>query len=225
MYLTALVLQPRTRMGQRLLADVQLMHRAVMSGFGPQVGNTAGPGRVLWRVDFDEPGQPLLYVQSAGQPDLPALASAVGAADAGRSRSLDPLWDRLVEGTTLSFRLTANPSRTLTGAGQRDPERWRGKRVPHLTPAGQVEWLLRKGASSGFTVPTNRLGAPEAAVIGRRVAHARRGPADVSVYQVTYAGRLRIDDPTRFRQAVTAGIGPAKGYGCGLISLARSARS
>src|SRR5207247_1520796 len=187
MYLTLLALQPRTRLGQRLLADIQLLHRAVMSGFGTGIGYAAGPGRVLWRLDQDQPQRPLLYVQSGKQPDLPALTTAAGAVEGARSRQLDPLWERLVQGLTLSFRLTANPGRTLTGVGQRDPERWRGKRVPHQTPESQVEWLLRKASDSGFTIPTNHLGSPQVSVIDRRLAHGRRGKADVSIYQVTYA--------------------------------------
>jgi hypothetical protein len=40
----------------------------------------------------------------------------------------------------------------------------------------------------------------------------------------TPAGRLRVTDPDTLRNALPAGIGPAKGYGQGLLTLAPSQR-
>jgi CRISPR system Cascade subunit CasE len=35
-----------------------------------------------------------------------------------------------------------------------------------------------------------------------------------------FEGRLLITDPDALRAALVTGIGPAKGYGCGLLTLA-----
>ena len=38
---------------------------------------------------------------------------------------------------------------------------------------------------------------------------------------ITYEGNLRVTDADLFRKSLTRGVGRARGYGCGLISLAR----
>jgi CRISPR system Cascade subunit CasE len=42
----------------------------------------------------------------------------------------------------------------------------------------------------------------------------------VTVTRVTYDGRLRVVDPDALRRTLTAGLGKAKAYGCGLMTLA-----
>lgn len=37
---------------------------------------------------------------------------------------------------------------------------------------------------------------------------------------VTFDGRLEVTDPAALRRTLTQGIGKAKAYGCGLITLA-----
>ncbi|MBN0632140.1 type I-E CRISPR-associated protein Cas6/Cse3/CasE, partial [Pseudomonas aeruginosa] len=44
----------------------------------------------------------------------------------------------------------------------------------------------------------------------------------ISVLRAAFEGRLRISRQDAFGQALVAGIGPAKAFGCGLLSLARS---
>ena len=42
----------------------------------------------------------------------------------------------------------------------------------------------------------------------------------VTFRQATFDGVLRVDDPTLLRDSLVSGIGRAKGYGCGLLTLA-----
>jgi CRISPR system Cascade subunit CasE len=46
----------------------------------------------------------------------------------------------------------------------------------------------------------------------------RRAP--VSLVTVTFDGRLEVTEPQLLRRALTHGIGKAKAYGCGLLTLA-----
>lgn len=48
----------------------------------------------------------------------------------------------------------------------------------------------------------------------------RRQAAKITVEAVRFDGHLVVTDPVAFAEAVTAGIGRAKAYGCGLLSLA-----
>ncbi len=107
--------------------------------------------------------------------------------------------ETLVEaGRRYAFRLLANP--TVCRAG---------KRVPLLRQAAQTEWLERKGARHGFSLLS-------AAITGR----SRWTHKNISAEQVRFDGILQARDPARLREALTAGIGPAKAFGCGLLSLA-----
>ncbi|MGC5410083.1 type I-E CRISPR-associated protein Cas6/Cse3/CasE, partial [Streptomyces sp. DT225] len=42
----------------------------------------------------------------------------------------------------------------------------------------------------------------------------------VSIVTVTFDGHLEVTDPAVFRRALMQGIGKAKAYGCGLLTLA-----
>ncbi len=53
----------------------------------------------------------------------------------------------------------------------------------------------------------------------------KRGEKDTRTHQVkltrvTFDGRLRVLDPAVFRRTLTSGLGKAKAYGCGLMTLA-----
>ena len=42
----------------------------------------------------------------------------------------------------------------------------------------------------------------------------------VTLATVAFDGVLEVSDPGALREALASGIGPAKGYGCGLLTLA-----
>jgi len=43
----------------------------------------------------------------------------------------------------------------------------------------------------------------------------------VTLVTVTYDGLLEVTDPDALRRTLTRGLGRAKAYGCGLLTLAR----
>jgi CRISPR system Cascade subunit CasE len=80
----------------------------------------------------------------------------------------------------------------------------------------------------GFAITGNGLGAENLAVVERRTLRFSRhsGPVDdrrrdvVSLTTVTVAGELEVTSAGALRQALAGGLGRAKGYGCGLLTLA-----
>jgi CRISPR system Cascade subunit CasE len=54
----------------------------------------------------------------------------------------------------------------------------------------------------------------------RRTLRFRRGQQTVTLRVATFDGRFRVVDPTALRAALVNGIGRAKAYGCGLMTLA-----
>ncbi len=54
----------------------------------------------------------------------------------------------------------------------------------------------------------------------RRSFRKKNGAKPVVLHVATFEGRLRITDTTTFTERLLNGIGPAKSYGCGLLTLA-----
>jgi CRISPR system Cascade subunit CasE len=78
-------------------------------------------------------------------------------------------------------------------------------------------------------IPETALGAQEAMVSERHTARFDRPITEgderlkrgrVSISHVTYQGVLDVTDAPALRRALTTGMGRAKAYGCGLMTLA-----
>jgi CRISPR system Cascade subunit CasE len=118
------------------------------------------------------------------------------------------------------------------------PHKRRGFRVAHRTAAHQLNWLLIRAERHGFCIPEAHMGpgidvgadttlaaagtAPAVSLVARdtlRFSKGKDGPR-VTLSTATFQGRLRVTDPATLRHALLEGIGPAKGYGQGLLTLA-----
>jgi CRISPR system Cascade subunit CasE len=220
MFLTRMPLNPARRGCKFLLASPQAMHAAVLSAFPPGTDVDGLQGRVLWRVDFQHP-HVYLYIVSPEEPDLTHLVEQAGwpLASSWETVSYAPRLSRLETGEVMAFRLTANPVKQ-----SRDPEML-GKRLPHVTAAQQRDWLLRRSEAHGFRVPIGVDGEPDV-LVSRRNRHSfRRGNGMVTLVTAQFDGRLEIIDVDIFRRTLSHGLGRAKSYGCGLLTVAGVSRS
>lgn len=218
--LSRILVDPRSRGARALIGNPQAMHAAVMAAFGElSPGDGARP---LWRLD-PHGGGFALYLSGPGTPDLTGLLRQMDLTEAAaRNASMEPFLSRLGAGQTWTFRLTANPVMSVSqGEGKR------GKVVPHVTVAQQMTWLEAKSHQHGFRIETTDDGdGPDAAVTERRDLVFFKGtPGSASSRKVSlrtarFDGRLQITDADLIRNALTQGIGRARAYGCGLMSLA-----
>ena len=218
LYLSRLTLDPTDRRVRRELTNVYELHRTVMSGFPPKLPEGE---RVLFRLDEGHAGRPVLLVQSQTAPDWGTLvAGYLLPAD-----PFDPIPNPAVKrveldfraGQLLRFRLRANPTVKQKRDGQKQ-----GRRVAIAREEKQLDWLGRKAEAGGFLIrPTDvRVAEP-----GREFGLTRQDPqADkrhhVELHVVQFDGVLQVADPDVFTATLRAGIGSAKGFGCGLLSLA-----
>jgi CRISPR system Cascade subunit CasE len=226
MYLSRIQLNPRRRDAWRLLGNPQRMHAAVLASFpAPPTGDLAGDPRVLWRLDQDRECY-FLYVVSPDQPDFAHLAEQAGwpTTERGVSKPYGEFLDRLAAGQQWAFRLAANPTRYVPAK-----EGGRAKRLAHVTVLQQETWLLEKAASAGFGVTTTAresidgaVQIPEVAVTQRATrSFHRNGARDpVTLGTAQFDGRLEVVDAEALRRALVVGVGSAKAYGCGLMTLA-----
>lgn len=94
-----------------------------------------------------------------------------------------------------------------------------GRRRP-LASEELVAWLAQRAPSAGFAFDAENLVLQPGYAYARLPA-PRPGQKEISIRfrAVRYDGILTVTDPDRLRQAVASGIGPAKGFGFGLLSL------
>ncbi|WP_406109019.1 type I-E CRISPR-associated protein Cas6/Cse3/CasE [Micromonospora globbae] len=221
MYLTRFLVNSARRDARKLLASPQAMHAAVLSGFPRPEGHTRDDARTLWRVDQRRDGQVVLYVVSPTEPDLTHLVEQAGWPTSGetwQTRAYDRLLNSLEKGQRWAFRLTANPSRT----GRKAEGSPTTQRFGHVTAAQQIEWLTSRAQRNGFAVARQADGELNLVTYDRQVRRFSRnhGQRPVTLVTVTYDGVLDIEDPILFRRVLTQGIGHARAYGCGLLTLA-----
>lgn len=241
-HLTRVLLNSHRRGCRHLLSSPQRMHAAVLSSFPPGASAPTPEGRVLWRVDPLPNGAHALYIASPAVPDVSSIVEQAGwntAEGTPLTRSLDPLLDGLREGQAWRFRVTVNP--TYTRADERDAQ-GRSKVLAHVTAAQQVRWFKDRAGGRGFALLTSEeLGGDQAqlAVPGERGSQEgdeqlpvldlverstrrfERQGRTVTLQQATFEGALRVTDVDEFRHLLTHGLGRAKGYGCGLMTLSR----
>ncbi|MBI4336993.1 MAG: type I-E CRISPR-associated protein Cas6/Cse3/CasE [Chloroflexi bacterium] len=236
MYLSRLILNLRSRAVQQDLADCHSLHQRLMSGF-PQAPNP-GDGRahfgVLYRLDVDHhAGRAMVLVQSQPQPNwfhlpLGYLRDTGGDPKNPDSKCVDQAYESLRAGSVLAFRVRANPTRKIDTKSSPDGQRRNGKRVELKKEEDQVQWLRRKGEGAFrlLSVRTNNSVANVRAVPERLTGFRRAQDQGqdvarrITVASVLFDGQLQVDDPYRFHQLLVNGIGPAKAYGCGLLSIA-----
>ncbi|WP_436501678.1 type I-E CRISPR-associated protein Cas6/Cse3/CasE [Actinokineospora sp. HUAS TT18] len=215
MHLTRFEINTARRGARELLASPQRMHAAVLASFPNHQREVTDSGRVLWRVDHAR-NQAVLFVLSPHQPDLTHLVEQAGwpATHGWLTRPYSGLLDQLAKGQHWAFRLAANPTRSLPNGATR------GQRVGHVTVAQQTGWLLDRAERLGFAIAPAAHDTLDIAITHRHTWKFQRGGGTVTLATAVFEGRLEVTDPHALRGALTHGIGPAKSYGCGLLTLA-----
>jgi CRISPR system Cascade subunit CasE len=228
MFLSKLVLNLRNPQARRDLAHAYELHRTLMNEYPyTRLKNQCD---LLFRVEAARTGPAVVLVQTQADPSWSNLSSGYLLAPAefkhfevGAIRS----------GQRLRFRLRANPTKRVAAKNERLGNVMAGKRVGLVTEADQIRWLLRKGESGGFRIPGQWVDArhPETgaaeqlpnfrvdAVPEGRDRNGKPGH-DGEFVAVRFDGVLEVTDPNLFQQTISSGIGSAKAFGFGLLSVA-----
>jgi len=195
----------RSRIAVHWLANPYRVHQRLKMAF-------EGGERLLYRIEETPDGTQIL-IQSDVPPDWEAAFATFAVL--GRSPEHKRFEPHLAEGRCHRFRLLANPIVTrqvdVEGGGHK------GKRIGLLRNEDQQAWLQRKLEACGAVL--------EACTISPRgLQRSRRNPQKDDAVQthlaVQFDGVLRVRDVDAVTAALEHGIGPAKAYGFGLLSLA-----
>lgn len=239
LHLSRLIPNLRSDSVRRDLANPYEMHRTLMRAFAS--AEDGGPGRVLWRREALLRGSlPAVLVQSIDAPAwerLPSdwLCSSLRPAGEIAAVCESKPWKPAFSASQLlRFRLRANPTKRLSARstgpdGKPVDSAWVGKRVEIVDPEQQVQWLARHGGDGGFRLAQVRAASPPPspvfavtdAVDGKTMSMKRAYGATMRIthLSVLFEGLLEVTDPQRFADKVARGIGPAKAFGFGLLSL------
>lgn len=206
LYLSRLILNPRSRQVRAELINPYEMHRTLLRS----VDADRQEAGLLFRVDVARAtGVPTVLVQSQVEPNWGYLQEAqaylLPAHD--DNPALKPFLPRLNAGQLLQFRLRANPTM----------RRLDGKRVGRYREDEQREWLDRKLSLAGCRLTMCQIVKEDMVEAGKHEAGHR---VKMPLLAVRFDGVLQVADPAALEQALRQGIGSAKAFGFGLLSLA-----
>ena len=245
LYLSRLLLNPRSRQVVSELAEPYEMHRTLMRAFPKATDDSQVKAReefgVLFRAEVDDQQAVIkVYVQSRVEPDWSVLNELNDylCADTGMPeyeyKDIMQACRKIQNGQILSFRLRVNPTKRI--AKHDDP--MKGKRVELTRDDEQIDWLIRKGQerekgkSGGFEILMKNIRdakdverqVPRVTVYreGKQKGRKREaGSGHVTTHlAVLFDGLLRVMDTDAFLETLACGIGPAKAFGFGLLSIA-----
>jgi len=190
----------------RVLWKLFVPHKCGDGPFCPE--NAEASRDFLFRVEKSDGGQAEILMQSMREP---VLAHKEVRLIACREYGLS-----LHTGQILRFLLVANPIKTIDDEHDRKNAKGEAKkcRVPLVDDGEQRTWLGRKFVQCAHL---------ESLEVDRKPpVYFRKHKEHIAgkIQPVMYQGTLTVQDPVAFQEIVQQGIGPAKAFGCGLLSLA-----
>lgn len=241
MYLSRLILNPRSRQVRNELADPYEMHRTVSRAFpNGEFGkerSEENATNILFRVDLHPRTRvPTLLVQSRQKPDWSFLVKTseflensevsdarfknylLGENDLPldvENPAVKELNLQLREGQVLAFRLRANPTVKKDREGRKQ-----GRRVGLIHEEDQHKWLVRKLESAGAVLISVNI-VNEQFTRGKLFVQKEKEKR-LNFLSVQFDGVLQVKDPNNLVNSIFTGFGSAKGLGFGLLSLARA---
>lgn len=192
----------------QLVARQYEMHRFVYGILKP----VAGEDRVLYRTEVlpDRSGLPTLSVLIQHSSRLSPIL------DAGDQRFASIEHKRVsieISPGTYRFRLRANPVKAVP----HDKPGVRGKRRGLSSDDERKSWLFERFADHGMNIQRLEC-VPEPFVEFSK--NGSRGRGKIAIAGVMYNGIVRIQNPERTAVILENGVGRARAFGYGLVSLA-----
>lgn len=225
LFLSRLLLNPRNAQVRKEVALPYELHRTLLCAF-PQgkvhVERTDQDAvGMLFRLDEESrQGLIVVLVQSRAAPDWDFLSDKRDGR--GQPYLLPParlpdhrpnpaitefnLAEKLSAGQILSFRLRANPT-----VKKDRPGKDQGRRVGITDENQQLAWLERKAEQGGFRIVQ---------VYTHKDGRLKDENRQLEHFAVQFDGKLLVTDALKLANTVASGIGSAKGFGFGLLSLA-----
>lgn len=213
------------------------------SEFWRDFGSEYRAHRQIWELFTDGPERKrdFLYRQETfgSMPTFYAVSERKPVNRGGlwhiESKTYDPV---LREGQRLAFDLRANPIRTKCDAEgkhhrhdvvmevkrklkQQDPPRTSRPSEPEIVQQAGFVWLATRAELQGFEIKAGEVRADGY----RQQRFFKLGKSKpIQFSTIDYTGLLTVTDPEAFLKMLFTGIGPAKGFGCGMVMVRPAGR-
>lgn len=223
MYLSRLILNPRSRQVRNELADLYEMHRTICNAFPHGLfkaqRNEENTTNILFRVDLRPRTRiPTLLVQSRQKPEWSFLEAPkdylLGANELPldvENPAIKEVNLQLHDGQILAFRLRANPTKRIKESA---------KRIGLIREEDQHKWLEHKLEAAGAALVTVNI-LNDQFVYGKLFIEQEKKKR-MNLLSVQFDGVLQVKDKDKLVSTIFTGFGSAKGLGFGLLSLART---
>lgn len=171
------------------------IHRVLWTMF-PNMPEAVRP--FLFRVESQKTGLPSsVLIQSELKPQKPPQKTVLEY----KTKEFKSAFEI---GQKLKFLLCVNPTKRLIADGSR---------VPFIRDDEQIKWLKDKLADAA--------NLSVLVIKSKNNIYFLKGGRPGKILTVTFEGVLEIKNKEPFMNLFEKGIGPAKGFGCGMLSLAR----
>lgn len=191
----------------RTLSDAQRLHEVIAKA-SPHDGAV---GRTLWRLDSTSRGM-VLYVVAPSPVDEVTLRDNLGGRTQVRPYVIPD--DVVAKGSMVKFKLKANPAINTTVNGVT-------KRKALTSRKDRVSWLERVASNNGFTFNHTDVEVRDAEE-GRVIMNRRENKGGKhALHCAEFSGVVTVTDTEKFLAALYNGVGKARAFGCGLITLTR----
>ncbi len=242
-YLSRLILNPRSRQVRRDIGNKREMHRTVCKAFPSIEVDSSLPQHlrnsprqeynILFRLEMDERrGEIGLLVQSTIKPDWSLLPEDYLRNDVDDSlacKAIHENLDAIENGTKLIFRLQANPTKRIGKSVEIADARFKPsansktrRRVDLRTDEERINWLMRRGNMAGFALGKVNIkpDVNNVSSIQQGRMRVRKKQRTATFGLVVFEGVLIVTDTEKLNEALISGIGQGKAYGFGLLSVA-----
>lgn len=203
--LSLLTLNAQSQKCRNDMRNLQAMHRRIM-GLFPQTPSAQARKEfgVLWRVEPTE--SPTLLLQSSVEPDFSSLPDRYASFE---HKNIDNHLASFRNGQIVRYRVMVNPVRSSRAGGRND-------QTP-IPFAEHSEWWESRSKRIGLSP----LDTP--VLIGQPAKRLRRNDVDPSlpIYSTRVDGIAEVADADNLRSAIENGVGRAKAWGCGLLTVAK----
>jgi CRISPR system Cascade subunit CasE len=173
----------------------------------------------LFRVDPQPGGRVVILVVSAIRPDWDYAFHNAGHLLAAKPSEPRPVEFNVDTGACFRFHLLANPTKKVETLSKEQRhakvDKRHGRRVP--VPTSELEgWLSRRAERCGFRLESIDLLQPGYVYVNKK-PDRENGQC---MRSARYGGILEVTCVDSFRDTLVRGIGPAKAFGFGLLSVA-----
>lgn len=220
MYLSRVEVDRYNRQKIKDLTHLGAYHNWVEQSFPNEVNQNLR-SRHLWRLDRLMDSDYLL-VLSNNKPDTELLAR-YGIDGTVIVKNYDQFLEHIKTNEVMRFRLTANPTYTIT-----EPGKTHGHVYPHITVAQQRNWLITRAEASGFKLIQQLPSAKELKetdTFAFDITHRdypvlyRKAGHGIRLSRVTFEGLLEVQELAAFKNTLVHGLGREKAFGMGLMTV------